>query len=103
MKITDWNRDERIFIAAHYMLACRMDWSNSSQVADWLEWAETYLPDDLKKIMGETDEEFDEYIQHTQEDGRYCRPDYEMLFGLVNKENVSQAVHDFIEEEFKFF
>ena len=34
MKVTDWNRDESILIAANYMLACRMDWSDSSRVAD---------------------------------------------------------------------
>ena len=84
------------------MLACRMDWSNPSQVMDWLEWAQAYLPEDLKGIMGNTDEEFDEYIERAQQDGRSCRLDYEMLFGLVNNENVSQAAHDFIEKEFKF-
>ena len=52
--------------------------------------------------MGNTEEEFDEYIQRVQQDGRSCRLDYEMLFGLVNNENVSQAAHDFIEEVFKF-
>ena len=95
----NFNREERLLIAANYLFQCRCDWSDSRKIRYWLECAKDFLPPEMDAID-------EDYIHYTQEDGRTARDatelNYEDIISNLDWNKISQEAIDYCRGLFKW-